>query len=154
AVSGDLVVIAGPGAVAGVELYWKLEKWLRRQESRVGAQVGVTGAICAVRRELFTPVPPGTILDDVYWPLGVVMRGYRVVHDSRALAYDRLPERVRDEFRRKVRTLAGNFQLAARLPAALLPWRNPIWGQFLSHKLARLVVPWALPVVLLTTFLC
>ena len=153
AVSGDLVVVAGPGTVAGVGLYWRFEKWLRRQESRLWAQVGVTGSICAVRRSLFAPVPPGILLDDVYWPLAVAMKGYRVVHDSRALAYDRLPERARDEFRRKVRTLAGNFQLAARLPSALLPWLNPIWVQFLSHKLARLVVPWALPVTLVASLL-
>ncbi len=153
AVSGDLVVVASPGAPEGVGLYWKLEKWLRRQESRLGAQVGVTGAICAVRRELFAPVPPGTILDDVYWPLVVAMRGYRVVHDSRALAYDLLPVRARDEFRRKVRTLAGNFQLAARLPGALLPWRNPVWIRLFSHKLARLLVPWALPVLLASSAL-
>jgi cellulose synthase/poly-beta-1,6-N-acetylglucosamine synthase-like glycosyltransferase len=144
AVSGELIVMSGPGAVSGVGLYWKLEKWMRRQESRFGSQVGVTGAISAVRRELFQPIPQGTMLDDVYWPLAVAMKGRRVIHDSRALAYDRLPERAGDEFRRKVRTLAGNFQLLTRLPSALLPWRNPTWFVLLSHKLARLVVPWAL----------
>jgi cellulose synthase/poly-beta-1,6-N-acetylglucosamine synthase-like glycosyltransferase len=144
AVSGDLEVVSGPGPMAGVGLYWRYEKWLRRKESAVASQVGVTGAISAVRRELFRPILAGTLLDDVYWPLSVAMQGRRVVHDSRALAYDRLPERTRDEFRRKVRTLAGNFQLAMRLPAALLPWRNPVWFQFVSHKLLRLAVPWAL----------
>jgi biofilm PGA synthesis N-glycosyltransferase PgaC len=144
AVSGELIVLSGPGAVSGVGLYWRLEKWMRRQESRFGSQAGVTGAISAVRRELFTPIPHGTMLDDVYWPLAVAMRGKRVIHDTRALAYDRLPERAGDEFRRKVRTLAGNFQLLTRLPSALLPWRNPTWFVLLSHKLARLVVPWAL----------
>ena len=71
------------------------------------------------------------------------MQGYRVVFDGRAMAYDRLPDRVGSEFRRKVRTLAGLFQLVGRLPSALLPWRNPVWFFLLSHKLARLVVPWA-----------
>jgi cellulose synthase/poly-beta-1,6-N-acetylglucosamine synthase-like glycosyltransferase len=144
AVSGDLVVVCGPGAMEGVGLYWHIEKWLRRQESKVASQVGVTGAISAVRRALFRPIPAGTILDDVHWPLTVAMQGYRVVHDSRALAYDRLPERASDELRRKVRTLAGNFQLVGRLPGALLPWRNPVWLQLVSHKLLRLGVPWAL----------
>ena len=105
--------------------------------------VGVTGAISAVRRELFRPIPSGTLLDDVYWPLLVAMQGYRVIHEPRARAYDRLPERPLDEFQRKLRTLTGNFQLVARLPQALLPWRNPIWFQFLSHKLLRLLMPWA-----------
>jgi cellulose synthase/poly-beta-1,6-N-acetylglucosamine synthase-like glycosyltransferase len=147
AVSGDLVIECSPGVLAGVGLYWRFEKWLRRGESRVFAMVGATGAISAVRRELFRPVPPGTILDDVYWPLCVAMRGYRVMHEVRARAYDRLPLKAKDEFRRKVRTLAGNFQLAALLPTALLPWRNPIWLQFVSHKMLRLVVPWLLPIL-------
>lgn len=142
AVSGDLVVESAPGVMAGVGLYWRYEKWLRRQESRIHSSVGVTGAISAVRRELFRPIPSSTLLDDVYWPLRVVMQGYRVVHDGRARAFDRLPDRARDEFRRKVRTLSGNFQLLSRLPDALLPWRNPVCVQYVSHKLLRLVLPW------------
>jgi cellulose synthase/poly-beta-1,6-N-acetylglucosamine synthase-like glycosyltransferase len=148
AASGELVVEAPRGAVNGVGLYWRFEKWLRRTESRLHSTVGVSGSICAVRRELFAPVPAGTVLDDVYWPLRVVMGGRRVVHDARAVAYDRLPARARDEFRRKVRTLSGNFQLLARLPSALLPWRNRVWLQLVSHKVLRLIVPWAMIVVL------
>lgn len=144
AVSGDLVVTSGPGAMEGVGLYWRFEKWLRTQEGLLFAQVGVTGAISACRRELFRPVPEGTILDDVHWPLEVALGGHRVVHDGRAVAYDRLPEKAGDEFRRKVRTLAGNFQLLGLLPGALVPGYSPVWAQWLSHKLARLVVPWAL----------
>ena len=126
-------------------LYWRFEKWLRKQESKLFAQVGVTGAISACRRELFRAPPPGTLLDDVYWPLRVALQGYRVVHDERAKAFDRLPEKSSDEFRRKVRTLAGNYQLLTRLPwAAFFPWSNRVWWQWVSHKLLRLVVPWAL----------
>jgi cellulose synthase/poly-beta-1,6-N-acetylglucosamine synthase-like glycosyltransferase len=145
AVSGDLVLEAAPGVMAGVGLYWRYEKWLRRAESRVGSQVGVSGSISAARRALLpAAIPQGTLLDDVYWPLWVAMGGHRVVHDERARAFDRLPERPRDEFRRKVRTLAGNYQLVALLPGSLLPWRNPVWVPWVSRKLLRLVVPWAL----------
>ncbi len=151
AVSGDLVVETSPGAIAGVGLYWRFEKWLRRQESLVHSCVGVSGSICAVRRELFRPMPLGTVLDDVYWPLHVVMQGYRVVHDEQAKAFDRLPERVGDEFRRKVRTQSGVFQLLMRLPEALLPNRNPIWFQYLSHKILRLFVPWAMLAMLVSS---
>ena len=154
AVSGELILESEPGVMAGVGLYWRMEKWLRKKESAVYAQVGVTGAISAVRRTLFRPIPPGTLLDDVYWPLQVAMQGYRVVHDERARAFDRLPDNPRDEFRRKVRTLAGNLQLLTRLPAALVPWRNPVWLQWVSHKLLRLAVPWALiGLVLASVFL-
>jgi cellulose synthase/poly-beta-1,6-N-acetylglucosamine synthase-like glycosyltransferase len=145
AVSGDLVLEDSPGVLAGVGRYWRFEKWLRKQESRIGSQVGVTGAISAVRRTLFHSIPPGTLLDDVYWPMHVVLQGYRVVHDERAKAFDRLPEYARDEFRRKVRTLAGNYQLLTLLPlAALFPWSNRVWWQWVSHKLLRLAVPWAM----------
>jgi poly-beta-1,6-N-acetyl-D-glucosamine synthase len=151
AVSGDLELEAASGILAGVGTYWRFEKWLRQQESQIHSQVGVTGAISAVRRELFRPIPQGTLLDDVYWPLQVAMQGYRVVHDARARAFDQLPESAQDEFRRKVRTLAGNFQLVTRLPASLLPWRNPVWLQWVSHKLLRLVMPWALAGVFLAS---
>jgi cellulose synthase/poly-beta-1,6-N-acetylglucosamine synthase-like glycosyltransferase len=150
-VSGDLCVESAPGVMSGVALYWRYEKWLRKQESQVYSMIGATGAISAVRRELFQPIPAGTLLDDVYWPLQVCLQGYRVVHEAHAVAFDRLPDKPRDEFRRKVRTLTGNFQLAALVPAALLPWRNPIWLQFMSHKLLRLVVPWALLGLLLAS---
>jgi biofilm PGA synthesis N-glycosyltransferase PgaC len=153
AVGGDLIIETQPGVMAGVGLYWRFEKWLRRQEGRLHSTIGVTGAISAVRRELFRPVPPGTLLDDVYWPLRVVLQGYRVVHDARAHAYDRLPERAGDEFRRKVRTLAGNLQLIARLPGLLVPWHNPVWWQWLSHKFLRLLAPWALLAMLVTSAL-
>ena len=143
AASGDLHLETAPGLLAGVGLYWRFEKWLRKTESSVHTQIGVTGAISAVRRVLFRPIPPGTILDDVYWPLQVTLQGYRVVHDEQARAFDRLPE-APDEFRRKVRTLSGNYQLISRLPQALLPWRNPGWWSWISHKLMRLGAPWAL----------
>ncbi len=144
AVSGDLVLEESNGTLEGVGLYWRLEKWMRGRESRLHSCVGVSGALCAVRRQLFCEIPRGTLLDDVYWPLRVAMQGFRVVHDARARFRDRLPPRSRDEFRRKVRTLSGNFQLLTRLPTALLPWRNPLWIPFLFHKLARLACPWAL----------
>lgn len=153
AVSGELVIEAAPGMLAGVGAYWRYEKWLRRSEARLHSTVGVSGSIAAVRRKLFTPIPAGILLDDVYWPMRVVMQRYRVVYDERAIAYDRLPDRARDEFRRKVRTLSGNFQLLAALPQTLSPLHNPIWIQFVSHKLLRLIVPWLLIAVLVSSVL-
>jgi poly-beta-1,6-N-acetyl-D-glucosamine synthase len=153
AVSGDLMLEGSQGVLAGVGLYWRFEKWLRKNESRLHSVVGLTGAISAVRRPLFRPIPKRTLLDDVYWPMQVVLQGYRAVHEDRAKAFDRLPQQPRDEFCRKVRTLSGNLQLVSRLPAVLVPGRNPIWWQFVSHKLCRLLVPWAMLVLLVTNAL-
>jgi poly-beta-1,6-N-acetyl-D-glucosamine synthase len=144
AVSGQLVLTTTEGKLGGVGLYWRFEKWLRSKEAQLHSQIGVTGAICAVRRDLFCPLPPGIILDDVHWPMQVVMQGRRVVYQPKAIAFDELPTRGSDELRRKVRTLVGNFQLLSVCPQLLMPWRNPLIWQFASHKLMRLVAPWAL----------
>jgi cellulose synthase/poly-beta-1,6-N-acetylglucosamine synthase-like glycosyltransferase len=144
AAGGQLQLADANGVVGSVGTYWKLEKWLRKSESRFHSSIGLSGSIAAVRRKLLTPLPQGLILDDVYWPLCVVMAGSRVVYDDTAIAFDRLPGRGEDEFRRKVRTLAGNFQLFQLLPGCLLPWKNPLWLQTWSHKVLRLAAPWLL----------
>jgi biofilm PGA synthesis N-glycosyltransferase PgaC len=128
----------------GVGLYWKYEKQLRRFESRLGSTLGATGAIYAIRRALYRPLPADTILDDVLTPMRIVMAGYRVVFNDKARAFDRAAETADAEARRKIRTLAGNYQILAIEPALLLPWRNPVWVQYLSHKLGRLMVPYAM----------
>jgi poly-beta-1,6-N-acetyl-D-glucosamine synthase len=128
----------------GIGIYWKYEKQMRRFESRVWSTLGATGAIYAVRRGLYRPLPADTILDDVLTPMRVVMAGYRVVFNDKARAFDRAAVDADAEARRKVRTLAGNYQILAIEPALLLPWRNPVWLQYVSHKLGRLAVPYAL----------
>jgi cellulose synthase/poly-beta-1,6-N-acetylglucosamine synthase-like glycosyltransferase len=128
----------------GVGMYWRYEKELRRLESSIGSMLGATGAIYAIRKSLWRPLPPGTILDDVLTPMRVVLSGSRVVFNERARAFDRAAVDAEAESRRKVRTLAGNYQILWLEPRLLLPWRNPVWLQYVSHKLGRLAVPYAL----------
>jgi cellulose synthase/poly-beta-1,6-N-acetylglucosamine synthase-like glycosyltransferase len=145
-VSGELILTQGEGSVAAqVGLYWRYEKAIRRAESACGSMLGATGAIYAIRRALWRPLPPGTLLDDFLTPMRIVLRGERAIFDGRARAYDRVSTRAGQEFRRKARTLAGNYQAFAAEPGLLLPWRNPAtWFQVCSHKFLRLMVPWAL----------
>ena len=128
----------------GVGLYWTYEKQLRRWESCVGSTLGATGAIYALRRTLFRPLPDHAILDDVLTPMRAVLAGYRVVFSERAFAFDRAAVDADAEQRRKVRTLAGNVQILGHEPRLLVPVLNPVWLQYMSHKLGRLVVPYAL----------
>ena len=134
----------------GMGLYWRLEKKIRELESASGSVVGATGAVYAVRRDLVGPVPEGTILDDVYIPMQVVRRGKRVIFDPRARAWDTPNLGGSREFSRKVRTLSGNYQLMQLAPW-LLSSENPIRFEFVSHKLLRLAVPFALAILLLTS---
>ena len=135
----------------GVGLYWEYEKGIRRDESAIHSTIGATGAIYAIRKSLWQPLPGDTILDDVLTPMRAVLEGSRSIFTSRARAFDRPSADVRAEWRRKVRTLAGNYQLLRLLPALLLPWRNPVWFQFMSHKVGRLVVPYALLALLVSS---
>ena len=152
-VSGELMLgDAGQGESSqGLSLYWRIEKLVRKLEAASGSVVGATGALYAVRRELLTRVPPGTILDDVYLPMQVVRQGRRVVLDERARVWDAPSLGTAREFSRKVRTLSGNYQLLQLAPW-LLSSRNPIRFEFVSHKLLRLVVPFALTALLATSF--
>jgi poly-beta-1,6-N-acetyl-D-glucosamine synthase len=128
----------------GVGLYWRYEKQIRRCESAVGSTLGATGAIYALRRSLWVPLPPETILDDVLAPMRAVLAGYRTVFNERARAFDSASPDADAEISRKVRTLAGNFQILKLEPRLLLPWTNPLWFQYVSHKLGRLMVPYAM----------
>jgi GT2 family glycosyltransferase len=153
AVSGELVLatnLAADAGSQGTEMYWNFEKRLRWWESQVDSTVGVTGAITALRRRLFEPIPADIVLDDVAIPLRIARQGYRVTFEPRARAYDRLSTSGRHEFARKARTLAGNFQLLAAEPWLLLPWRNPLWLQTISHKVLRLTMPALLLVALVS----
>lgn len=151
-VSGELMLgdaSAGESS-RGLGLYWRIEKQVREWESASGSMVGATGALYAVRRELLTQVPPGTILDDVYLPMQVVRQGKRAVFDPRARVWDSPNLGAGREFSRKVRTLSGNYQLVQLAPW-LLSGGNPIRFEFVSHKLLRLAVPLALAALLIAS---
>ena len=154
AVSGELLLTRnfdGTAVGRGVGFYWRYEKFIRRSESLVDSTVGATGAIYAVRRDLFEPIPPDTVLDDVLIPVRAARKGYRVILEPLARAYDRPAATAGEELARKSRTLAGNFQLFARERWLLDPRRNRLWLQTVSHKALRLACPLFLAVLLGTS---
>jgi cellulose synthase/poly-beta-1,6-N-acetylglucosamine synthase-like glycosyltransferase len=134
----------GAGRRSPVEWYWVFERRLRNAEARLHSSVGLSGSIYALWRSCWVPMPLQLILDDVWLPMRQVLAGRRVGYDLTAVAWDARSTTASVEKVRKVRTLTGNFQLMAWLPAVLVPIRNPIWLQFLSHKLFRLFTPWLL----------
>jgi cellulose synthase/poly-beta-1,6-N-acetylglucosamine synthase-like glycosyltransferase len=143
-VAGELILRKGGHDAASTAVggfYWRYEQWIRKCEATFDSPVGVYGGFYAVRRELAVAQPAGMILDDMFQPLSIIRQGYRSVIDSDACVFDMWPENVEDEFHRKVRTLAGNFQLVQ-----LAPWtltlKNRTLFQLISHKLLRLVVPY------------
>lgn len=153
AVSGALLLTghdAHGRGLEGVGFYWRYEKFIRLKESLVDSSVGATGALYALRRSLFRPIPDDTLLDDVLIPMQVVRQGRRVLFEPAAYASEALAADSSAEFARKVRTIAGNFQLFASHPWLLSPRSNRIWFETLSHKVFRLVCPLFLVIVLVT----
>jgi poly-beta-1,6-N-acetyl-D-glucosamine synthase len=154
-VGGELVLCDeghSPGAKAVGGLYWRYEQWIRNCEAKVDSPLGVYGGFYAIRRELARALPEGTILDDMLQPLSVIRQGYRSVVDVRVRVYDIWPKSLRGEFNRKVRTLAGNFQLLQLAPWLLLR-QNRLRFELISHKLLRLLVPILLMILLITSAL-
>ncbi len=141
--SGELIFSheQGGGTAKGVNAYWEYEKFIRGCESRIHSMLGATGAIYAIRKELFTPGPADVVLDDMFTPLKIIQKGHRAVFDGTAHAHDQAACSAREEHRRKARTLYGNYQIFFLFPGLFNPLRSPVAIQLFSHKLLRVIVP-------------
>jgi len=143
AVSGELVFIDDDhnSFSKGIDAYWRYEKFIRNSEAKIHSVIGVTGAVYSIKKSLYKPIPKGVILDDVLIPMQVVLSGYRVLFEATAIAYDVPSNDSVNEKRRKIRTLAGNYQLVSINPSLLNPIKNKLFIQFISHKMLRLLAP-------------
>lgn len=152
-VSGELVFeqeTADTADAASIDMYWKMEKWLRLKEAQFASVPGATGALYAIRRELARPIPTHVALDDVLIPMQAIASGYRCIFEPQARIYDRPATDAAREAVRKRRTLAGCVQLLKLHPAWVLPFGHPVWWQFGSHKIARLFSPVMLVIAAVT----
>lgn len=144
AVTGELRILKPDGAVgeqADMDLYWRYELWVRARHSALWSLFNTTGCLYAMRRELCLPLPKYTLGDDAVLPLGAYLRGFRIVFDPAAIAYDYATQSGTD-WKRRMRTLSGMWQTYRIYPRLLLPHR--MWLHFFSHKLGRLLLPWTL----------
>jgi biofilm PGA synthesis N-glycosyltransferase PgaC len=150
AVTGQLRLLHGDhGEQADMDLYWRYENWAREHQSKIYSLFNTTGCIYAMRRNLIEAIPADTLSDDAILPLRAFFRGYRVIFDPEAIAYD-YPAVAGTEFRRRFRNLAGLYQVHARMPQ-LFNKSNPMRFHFMSHKFSRLLLPWALLVIAAST---
>jgi cellulose synthase/poly-beta-1,6-N-acetylglucosamine synthase-like glycosyltransferase len=145
AVCGRLVLV-DPATGRNVDgLYWRYETVLKRSEARLGALLGANGAIYAIRRDAYVPIPPDTIVDDFVIPLlAKLRRGSRLVYEADAVAREETPAEIRDEFRRRARIGAGDFQSLRLLWPLLSPRHGWLAFSFLSHKVLRWCCPFFL----------
>ena len=124
------------------DFYWKYETFLKSQEAALGSILGAHGSLYAIRKALYPFPDPRTINDDYVIPLRIVQQGYRVAYEPAAVAQEEAHEM--GGFSRRVRIMAGNLEQLRELRPLLWPFRPLMLFFFLSHKVARLVVPAAL----------
>ena len=151
AATGELVLSEDSSLeAANFGLYWRYEKSIRVNETRLFSTTGVTGALYAIRREDFIPNVLGTLLDDFETPISLLKQGKRTLFIPGAYAFDKANDDLALEFRRKVRNLAGNWQSFMKNLWLFSPSKNPVFWQFASHKLFRLLVPFAMIIALVS----
>ena len=153
AVSGAYLV-RNPGQSAlgkQEDFYWRFETSLKAAEADVSSTLGAHGSLYAIRRELYPFPEPGVINDDFVIPMRIVGLGLRAVYEPAAIAVEEAHEM--EGFRRRVRIASGNLQQLGELPRLLMPPRPLPLFFFLSHKVARLLVPPAMLVCFLANLL-
>ncbi len=149
-VSPRTVIVEGDShEEATTSAYWRYEDWIRQRLTIIDSTFGYSGAFAAMRRSLWTPLPAGTLLDDVYVPLKAFFQGYRILYEPTATMYD-YPTVLHSEFRRKVRLQAGLYQMLTLMPE-LLSRRNRMRFHFLSAKYGRIVIPYCMIAIALAT---
>jgi len=152
-VSGRLRLVspdANPGG-RGEGLYWRYETAIKRLESRLGAVIGANGAIYAIRRQLFVPIPEGTINDDFFLSAKVLEQGRRSIYEPEAEATEQTAASLAGEYRRHLRDAAGHFQVLALTWRLLNPMRGRVAFGYFSHRVIRWFAPFLLGAMLLTS---
>ncbi|RCH55116.1 glycosyltransferase family 2 protein [Mucilaginibacter hurinus] len=142
-------------ATAGEGFYWKYESKLKAWDSELYSVVGAAGELFSIRRELYVPVQPDTILDDFMISLLITIKGYRVVYEPAAYAIETASANIKEELKRKVRIAAGGIQSILRLKPLLNPFNNFILSfQYVSHRVLRwTVVPFLMILALVLNIL-
>jgi len=135
---------------AGESLYWRYESWIKKSESRLHSCMGAHGQLFATRRAVFPRV--AKVGEDFYIPMKVIASTrLRVVYEPDAIAYTPAAATLAIEFERKTRAHVSFLLTLSLLPELLLPWKTPVWWQYVSHHVLRMTVPPAMIAAVLSS---
>lgn len=145
------VKATGDSVSKGESLYWKLDQFIKVMESRAGSTIAADGSLYAIRKNLFTSISDPAQADDLAISVRVVMQGYRLVFEPRAVSYEEAPASSEQEFWRKVRVTNHSLRGIWNLREALNPGRTGFYAiELVSHKVLRYLVPFFLLTLLAT----
>ena len=138
-------------SAAGEGFYWKYESALKKWDSELYSVVGAAGELFSVRRSLYQPVEPDTVLDDFMISMLIAAKGYRIIYEPDAYATETASENVSEELKRKVRIAAGGIQSILRLKKLFNPFPYPVLSfQYISHRVLRWTIT---PFLLILSFI-
>jgi cellulose synthase/poly-beta-1,6-N-acetylglucosamine synthase-like glycosyltransferase len=133
----------------GESFYWRYETFLKRMESRLGYVAGANGAIYAIRRALFKPLPPKTINDDFTISMRIVEKGWKCIYEENAIAFEHVAPTMGSEFKRHIRDGAGHYIAVTHLVKLLNPFLGVRSFIYWSHRILR----WSAPFILISLFI-
>nr|WP_243750441.1 glycosyltransferase [Pseudomonas fluorescens] len=135
------IPVPGKGLSLGDSLYRHYEGWLRRVESRTDCMVSADGALLALRRELFQPIP-AQVNDDFFLSTCAPAAGKSIVYVPQARVIDQGVDEADKQFRRRLRVTVGGLLSLAHRRALLNPLRHGLYAVgLISHKLIRRLAP-------------
>lgn len=142
-VCGKLVLVDAKGH-SGEGVYWRIETFIKKAESKFGSVIGANGAIYLFRRELFESLPSNTINDDFSISMRIYEKGHAVIYANDAVAEEQLVTSEIEEFRRHIRDGAGHYRAMAYLWRLLNPLQGKRFFFYFSHRVLRWMVPFLL----------
>ena len=127
---------------------------LKYMEGKVwGTMIGAYGACYSIRNEYYTKVPEGYSVDDFYITMKVLERKKKGILELKAIGYENVPNRLSEEFRRKIRIAAGNFQNLTTFYRLLWPPYTGLAFSFFSHKVLRWLGPFFLLLMIISNII-
>ena len=147
-VGGQLKYIGHNNKKTSENIYWKIEKFIKKQENKINSNLGVSGGIYAVRKENYIPLP-ADIISDFAEPLMQIKAGFKVAYAEKAICYEKNIFNAKYEFNRKVRTILRGLNAFKIIKGLLNPFKYPLISfQLISHKILR----WKVPILLILLF--
>lgn len=141
-------VVSSASSIDGERAYWNFDRMLKQFQGKSGNTLAATGAIYAIRRSLFRPIPDG-VCDDLFTSTGVIAQGYRLVFAPEAIAYEPVAATSQMEFGRKVRVIMRSWKAFFFRRELLNPFRYKFYAiQLFSHKILRYLVVFPLLLLL------
>lgn len=131
---------SGGASTDGERAYWNFDRMLKQYQGKSGNTLAATGAIYAIRRSLFEPIPDG-VSDDLFTSTGIIVRKYRLIFAPEAIAYEPVAATSQVEFGRKVRVIMRSWKAFSFRRELLDPFRYKYYAlQLFSHKILRYLV--------------